>query len=371
MGVTRIGVHLPVRALADKELRGAGLPRHLEGLRLPWWDEDPLTMAVEAGLQLHALPDHLERIHLALDAPTDQPGLAAIALGLDMPVVQHAGPNAGLTALVAADPGPSLVLAGGAVLGGAGVAVLLEPAQGAAVVARRAAHRGGLGAGDADAIAAAVDGLKGGGPLLVPPGHGGPKGPTGAIASSLAKRVGDAGAAAVLLELAAHLDRAEGPLRLASVARGEALAVAVGDGAVRVTGLDQPSVETTLAAWRALTSASAEPWAEASQGAYVSAEEYEADPVARYSCRAMGPATVEAVTTIEAGPPGEFVRQHEAAGPYDVAIVSLADGRRRIVQSAAPPGALAIGDAVAPVLRRLFSQEGAIRYAVKVVPGEA
>ncbi|MDX1611597.1 MAG: 3-hydroxy-3-methylglutaryl CoA synthase, partial [Candidatus Thermoplasmatota archaeon] len=69
-----------------------------------------------------------------------------------------------------------------------------------------------------------------------------------------------------------------------------------------------------------------------------------------------------------AGPPGEFQAQHEASGAYDVVIVDLDDGGRVIGQAACPPGKLAIGDEVRPVLRRLFQQEGRWRYALKWWP---
>lgn len=369
VGITALSVHLPLHRLPDKELAAAGLARGHTALRVPWWDEDPLTLAVEAGLRLRELPAKLERIHLALDDHIDQPGLAALALGLDLPVLEHAGPDAGLEALLGAGKGPALVLAGGTRLGGTGVAALVEPAQGARITGTASAWGNPLGDTDGPAVGAALTKLGGDGPLLVPAGRLDRRALPSAAESGVTGAVGDAGAASALLALAGGLASSKKPFRLATVSRGNALALAVRPSKdTVVTGLDAPAHDTTVAAWRALSEAPAEPWAEASQGAYVSSEEYDADPVARYGARAAGHGTVEAVTTVYAGPPGEFLRQHDAAGPYDVAIVALEKGGRRIAQSTAPPGTLAIGDRVAFVLRRLFSMEGTIRYALKVLP---
>ncbi len=373
-GITEAAVHLPLHRLPDKQLDRAHRRQGYQALRLPWWDEDPLTLAVEAALKLPpAALEPVERIHLALDEATDQPGLVPTALGLQATVVEHTGPDAGLAALAAADPDrPALIAAGGEATGGAGVALVLGD-EGIPV---RASHRRGA-TGLQDAPLEPLDELVGSHGvehLVLPAGRLGrrarlPVEPR----TELTPTVGDAGAAAALLELCHDLTVSAGARHVASPSRGQALLVELGPGQVPVHGLEDPWTEdTTVEAWRQLTDTETVPWAQASQGAYVSMETYEADPERRYGVRATGPGTVEAVTTIHAGPPGEFLAQHEAAGPYDVAIVRLdaPDGRRVIGQSAVPPGQLTIDDRVRPALRRLFQQEGRWRYALKWWPDE-
>jgi len=82
---------------------------------------------------------------------------------------------------------------------------------------------------------------------------------------------------------------------------------------------------------------------------------------------------VEAVTTISPGAqPTEFDPVVEAAGEYDVAVVSLGSGARATVQvTDALPGHLHIGDRVGLVLRRLYPMEGEWRYGLKAVPERA
>lgn len=372
MGITEAAVHLPLHRLPDKQLPRGHRRQGFTALRVPWWDEDPLTLAIDAGLKLPTSElGSVDRIHLALDEATDQPGLVPTALALEATVIEHTGPDAGLAALAGLDPDVSaLILAGGATTGGAGVALLVT-GDGVPV---RSSHRKGA-QGLQAAPLAALDALierRDVEHLVLPAGRLGRKArPSLAPRTELTPRVGDAGAAAALLELCHDLSASAGARHVASASRGQALLVELGPGQVPVHGLEDPRTEdTTREAWRQLSEADPVPWAQASQGAYVSAETYEADPQARYGAQATGPGTVEAVTTIQAGPPGEFLAQHEAAGPYDVAIVELdaTEGERVIGQAAVPPGHLAIGDRVRPVLRRLFRQEGRWRYALKWWP---
>jgi uncharacterized OB-fold protein len=83
--------------------------------------------------------------------------------------------------------------------------------------------------------------------------------------------------------------------------------------------------------------------------------------------------SVEAVTTINPGAqPTEFDPVVEAAGGYDVAVVSLGSDARATVQvTDAVPGQLRIGDRVKLVLRRLYPMEGEWRYGLKAVPEKA
>jgi uncharacterized OB-fold protein len=79
---------------------------------------------------------------------------------------------------------------------------------------------------------------------------------------------------------------------------------------------------------------------------------------------------VEAVTTISSGAqPTEFDPLVEAAGAYDVALVSLGSEVRATVQvTDVEPGRLRVGTQVRLVLRRLYPMEGEWRYGLKAVP---
>jgi hydroxymethylglutaryl-CoA synthase len=86
------------------------------------------------------------------------------------------------------------------------------------------------------------------------------------------------------------------------------------------------------------------------------------------------PGTIRAVTTIErGGEPPEFVPQQARGGPYGVAIVAFAgpDGGRATVPMQVPLAggdSLAVGDEVETTIRRLYEDEGVIRYGRKAVP---
>lgn len=370
MGLLAGAVATPVRELPGKALertdRGAGF----EALRVPWFDEDGLTLALDAGLALpgEAL-ERAERVVLALASPHEQASLARRALGLDAPLVQASGPLAGLAALEAAGPEPTLVLAGGTGEGGAGVAVLLAEGEGVPVDAVAEADGAPLGGDAGRRVSEAVDALgTEQGPLRVAAGDPGRVGFEAAKART--GTIGDAGPAGPLVELVDALGSEGGPVRVAASGGDQGLALAFGEGAIEAVWTPRRTHPVEPAALERLESADPVPWSEAAQGAYVSREEYDAEPERRYGARGIGPGEVTAATTIQAGPPGEFQRQHEAGGPYDVVIVELDAGGRRIAQSALPPGVLGIGDRVRPVLRRLFSMEGTWRYAVKFVHEE-
>lgn len=77
--------------------------------------------------------------------------------------------------------------------------------------------------------------------------------------------------------------------------------------------------------------------------------------------------TVLSWTTIGAGAaPAEFIRLQDAVGAYHVVLVEC--GGERTVGLWAGEGAPAAGQAVRPVLRRLFRTQGAWRYGVKFAP---
>ncbi|CQR52800.1 MULTISPECIES: zinc ribbon domain-containing protein [Haloferax] len=97
-----------------------------------------------------------------------------------------------------------------------------------------------------------------------------------------------------------------------------------------------------------------------------------------------GTGVVEAATAIgQGGAPPEFVEQQQRAGSFPVAVVAF-DGpggeggetAGRVVSAPAqvvhsPAGTPAIGDRVEAVPRRIYEQEGVVRYGFKVVPTEA
>ncbi len=98
------------------------------------------------------------------------------------------------------------------------------------------------------------------------------------------------------------------------------------------------------------------------------------------SCSAADPtplwlsrrATVYAITTIgRGGAPSEFAEQQRLVGEYAVAIVEFPEGPRLSVQltDVEPgPGGVAIGQPVEAVFRRIFEQEGIVRYGLKFRP---
>jgi len=88
-----------------------------------------------------------------------------------------------------------------------------------------------------------------------------------------------------------------------------------------------------------------------------------------------GTGTIEGVTTIaQGGAPPEFAEQQSKSGPFVSAVVSL-DGPRGDETVSVPsqvltPGAssVAIGDRTEAVIRRIYQQEGVIRYGFKMQP---
>lgn len=371
MGLTETAIAMPRRRLSDKQLRQAGLARGYEALAVPWFDEDALTLALDAALALGDSVERARRVVLALNEAHGQAALVQHALDVDAPLVELVGPLAGYQALQTHGPGPTLVLAGAAGTAGAGVAVMLEPETGVEVASAADMATAPLGGDEAQALRQAVGELADAGPLRVPMGTPGRRSLAECLEAGLTRRIGEVGAAGLLVELVDALDQHGGPVRVAGVGGGRAVAMGSTEGTLeRVHRVPERRVDVTAEAVEGLEDPDVPAWSEASQGAYVSRADYDAEPRERYGARALGRGTVAAVTTIEAGPPGEFVRQHEAAGPYDVVVVQDDGGKRRIHQSAMPPGELSIGDRVQRVLRRLFSMEEQWRYAVKVVEVE-
>ena len=72
------------------------------------------------------------------------------------------------------------------------------------------------------------------------------------------------------------------------------------------------------------------------------------------------------------GAPAEFDRQQAMTGALAVGIVDLVEGPRLTAQLAdVEVEALHIGLAMRAVVRRLYDQEGVVRYGTKFVPDEA
>jgi len=85
-----------------------------------------------------------------------------------------------------------------------------------------------------------------------------------------------------------------------------------------------------------------------------------------------GQGVIEAVTEITAaGAPPEFAEQVARNGSYYVAIVRLAEGPMITAQLTGFDSLPEIGTPVAAVIRRLYTQEGVVRYGFKFGPREA
>ena len=71
------------------------------------------------------------------------------------------------------------------------------------------------------------------------------------------------------------------------------------------------------------------------------------------------------------GAPPEFAEQEKAGGSYPVTIVELEEGPKIIGQMAdVSPKDVRIGMPVTAELRRIYTEEGVIRYGFKFVPAE-
>jgi hydroxymethylglutaryl-CoA synthase len=100
------------------------------------------------------------------------------------------------------------------------------------------------------------------------------------------------------------------------------------------------------------------------------------DPV-----RLPGTGTVEAATVIgQGGAPPEFVEHQQRAGAFGVCVVAFdapegSDGDETVSAPAqvvdSPAAAPDVGDRVVTVPRRIYEQEGVVRYGFKVVPASA
>ncbi|MFB6360266.1 MAG: OB-fold domain-containing protein [Halobacteriales archaeon] len=228
-------------------------------------------------------------------------------------------------------------------------------------------------------------------------------------AGLVADRIGDAGAAGVPIGLCAAIhDRAAADRTLAAFAGSEGgAAVSVWEGGLTVSGLE--SLETGVEIDYHSAMRRRGHFGEASVaggGAYVSLPTWRRTLAQRYrleagrcqdcwsvtfppdgacpACGYRGPydpvelareGTVAAVTTISEGAaPPEFAELQRRSGPFATAIVecdAAGGGSARLpaMLTHDDPAEVSIGDTVRATLRRLYEQEGNVRYGMKFGPG--
>ncbi|MFQ5919326.1 MAG: OB-fold domain-containing protein [Thermoplasmata archaeon] len=230
------------------------------------------------------------------------------------------------------------------------------------------------------------------------------------IGGGVVKLSGDTGCVSPLLALAEVVQTAQkgDPVGLVSYGVGSAIVLSL-RMASRPPGVPSPVSSLradrsyvdypTYARFRSFLADRA-PEAEVSQGAYVSLPTYLEFAAARYrlvasrcvACNRVdfppravclncgghefvqeplsGKGEVYARTVIaEGSSPTEFQAQQELIGSYAVALVQLEEGPRVIAQmTETDPGRVEIGMPVEAVLRRIYRQEGVVRYGYKFRP---
>ncbi len=230
------------------------------------------------------------------------------------------------------------------------------------------------------------------------------------MAPSLWARTGDTGAASAALSLLAALEGAQSDdqvlLADAEGASAAAFAIKVAERPKGVEGFhDSLALGRTHLSWASYLGhrrylPDARPTHTKSEGAYVSPSSWEETIEARLTlaasrCSQCGAVrhppreacpdcggtvrqtfhatpegAVHAFTRIgRGGAPSEFALQQALVGEYAVATLDMADGFRMVAQvSGADPRTLKVGDGVRLALRRLFEQEGRVRYGLKAIP---
>jgi len=321
----------------------------------PGFDEDPITMAVEAGERALAAAGTraVDVLAYATSGTAGGGALVAEALGIDPARARDVlgSPDGGETAL-----------AGALDAAGSGTSTLLIATD----------------APEGEPHGAAAVAL-----LVTPDGRVPWRRGTSPSLSAIRSRVGEAGAATVLLSFLTGVEPSDvrGDVDVVRALKGRATIRPELYEAVRRRGRSPPGTEY-------------------SQGAYVSPVTYRAEAKARYrlvgerctacgrlhfppreACLGCGAAawedaplrrtgTVYAFTVIGKGAaPSEFLEQQEATGEYATAVVALDDGPRvAAMLTDVEPKAVAIGMPVRMVFRRLYTQEGATRYGFKFAP---
>lgn len=416
---------------AYREAWGRFAARAIRNKAVPGFDEDETTMAVEAASRLPTLP-RVDAIFFASSSGGACSGTIAEALGrrdvflADVLGTTDAGGVALRNALdfVAAHGGRALVVTADAPVGeasnpsehgrGAGAAALTVSAKGAWTLRS-------TGAASGDARGADVAGrLRSAGRAAgvaksdhVFAADGDPRWPDkafadlvgrGRILRGLAAEAGDCGASAAFLNLAENSP---------AILRGYALLATAGGGSANALRFrvarplrsgpppaGSPHVEIDYVRYAQLRRFLSDRTPSVSQGAYVSPTAYRASLGARYrlegqrcakcgevqfppreACKACGSTrlrvralrregVVHAFTIIGRGAaPSEFAEQQRLTGEYATAIVDLADGPRTTGQlTDVEPREVSIGDPVEAVFRRIYEQEGVVRYGLKFRP---
>jgi len=226
---------------------------------------------------------------------------------------------------------------------------------------------------------------------------------TGTIAAAeTVSSLGDTGAASVFLGAATAFDEGADQVLIAAHGSGAGANVVVVDGPVPVESALAGETELTYAEYlrRRGDITSDEP---EGGGAYVSVPSWQRTVPQRHrlvagrcpecgalnvppggacrrcnstpeeyeSVRLPGTGTVEAVTTIaQGGAPPEFVEQQSKSGPFVSAVVALEgpDGEETVsipTQVLDSGESVDIGTAVETTIRRIYAQEGVIRYGFK------
>ena len=227
-------------------------------------------------------------------------------------------------------------------------------------------------------------------------------------AGTVVDRIGDAGAATVLLGLLSALSGADGDeLSIAAFFGGGSAAAFACRGTLSVPGLEALDSEKSISYAAYLRERGYVVDGEVSGGgANVSLPNWQGSLEQRYrlvagSCPECGgvtfppegacqecharvefdefeaprTGTVRAVTAIgQGGAPPEFAEQQQRDGAYAVAIVALEADEGTITLPAqitdVDPESVSVGDTVAATIRRIYTQEGVPRYGAKFEPAD-
>jgi uncharacterized OB-fold protein len=362
-GIVAAGFYIPRSAITSEAYRKAAGHFSGDGIAeksVAEFDEDEITMAVAAGDRLLA-DVNLGMVHVLAFATSNSvtgAALVADALGIDPAKARDVrGADAGEMALAGAieiasrDEIQTLVIAA--------EAPRSDPST---------PEEDPLGAG-AVALLVTSEGV---------PWSGGP----GPSQSAIRRKVGDVGAASVLLSFLTTLE----PSKIT--------------GDIDVTGALKSREYVTYERYLAMRRRASPRGTEYSQGAYVSLPAYLSEKKARYrlvgeacteckrvhfppreACLGCGArswvdiplkrtGTVYANTVIGKGAaPSEFLEQQLATGDYATAVVELDDGPRiTAMLTDVEPAAVRIGMRVRMVFRRIYAQEGFVRYGFKFAP---
>ncbi len=364
-GIAAAAFYIPRFAIAEEAYRkGAGrlLGDGISEKSVAGFDEDEITMAVAAGDRLLADVNRamVDVLVFATSNSVAGGALVAEALGLDAAKARDVwgSTDAGETALAGAIDTAARE----------GTGTLLTAADG---------PRTDPSTPEEDSRGAAAVAL-----LVTPEGVSWSRG-TRPSQSVIRHKVGDVGAASVLLSFLTTIEPSEitGDIDVASALKSR----------------EYVTYERYLGLRRRVPP----PGTEYSQGAYVSLPAYLSEKKARYrlvgerctqckrlqfppreaclSCGAQSwvdaplkrTGTVYAYTIIGKGAaPSEFLELQEAMGEFATAVVELDDGPRvAAMLTDVDPGSVTVDMPVRMVFRRIYTQEGVARYGFKFAPG--